>query len=50
MRKEIVLALTLVGGALVPVVAQDKPPRKCRCRCHCRRASRHRQALQGRFR
>ena len=26
MRKELVLALTLVGGALVPVVAQDKPP------------------------
>ena len=25
MRKELVLALTLVGGALVPVVAQDKP-------------------------
>ena len=25
MRKEIVLALTLVGGALVPVVAQDRP-------------------------
>ena len=26
MRKELVLALTLAGGALVPVVAQDKPP------------------------
>ena len=26
MRKELVLALTVVGGALVPVVAQDKPP------------------------
>ena len=26
MRKEIVLALTLVGGGLVPLVAQDKPP------------------------
>ena len=26
MRKEIVLALTLAGGALVPVVAQDRPP------------------------
>ena len=48
MRKEIVLALTLVGGALVPVVAQDKPPVPVPIAIAS--ASRHRQALPGRFR